>query len=339
MKKEIFGEINGEKVHKYTITNGRIWADLIDYGARLQSLKLRCFDGTVKDVVLGFNTIEEYVQDNGYLGATVGRVANRIGKGRFVLNGKEYKLPMNDGENCLHGGVSGFDSKIWGATATENSVSFNYVSADGEEGFPAELKVSVTYTVTDCDELKIEYYAISDGDTIVSLTNHGYFNLNGEGGEKVFTTKLFIDADSVISVDSDLIADGTFKNIKGTVYDFTTMKEIGDYTESKDAVLSKFGCYDVCYALNGKGYRKIAGAKSEESGITMEVFSDMEGVQLYTEAILNGRKGKNCIYGKGSAFCLETQHFPNAINCPDFPSPILKMGDKYQSVTTYKFKF
>ena len=340
MKKENFGSIYGRQVTQYTLTNGRITAEIIDYGASLRSLKLKLKDGSVKDVVLGYNTVEEYATHSGYLGATVGRVANRIGGSRYTLNGKEYRLNNNDGENTLHGGVSGFNDKVWEAVeVSDHSVTFKYFSKNGEEGFNGNLETFVKYTVTEKNSIKIEYRAVSDEDTPVSLTNHSYFNLDGECGESVFNTELTIYADKITAVDENLITDGTFMPVKDSVYDFTKGKKIGDYFNSSDKFMKKFGCYDVCYVLNGNGYRKIATAKNENSGIEMEVYSDMVGVQLYTETFLDGRKGKSGTYKKGSAFCLETQHLPNAINCKEYPSCVLKKGEEYVSTTEYLFKF
>ncbi len=339
MEKKGFGRINEKDVYEYTIQNGNVKAKILNFGARIRSIELLRKDGSTLDVVLGYNTIEEYANYNGCLGATVGRVANRIGGSRFTLNGKEYNLTKNNGENCLHGGTLGFDKKLWELeTFSDNSVTLKTFSPDGENGFPANMNVYVTFTVTDNQSLKIEYSAIADGDTPASFTNHAYFNLNGENGSNIFDTKLFIDADKITPVNEKLIPDGKYLDVKGTVYDFTTSKEIGNYFESNDENLKKFGCYDVNYALNGSGYRKIAVAKSDLSGIEMSVYTDMCGVQLYTEKFLDGRKGKTAVHKKGSAFCLETQYYPNAVNCVEYPSCILKKGKEYKSITEYEFK-
>lgn len=338
MKRESFGLAHGQEVTQYTLTNGKMTAEIIDYGARLRSLKLKLSDGTVRDVVLGYNTIEEYMSQNGYLGATVGRVANRIANGKYVIDGKEYILSKNDGENTLHGGKSGFDDKVWELIEVgEDFITFKYLSPDGDEGFGGNLTTQVKYTLTKENSLKIEYKAISDADTPVSLTNHAYFNLNGEMGTNIFDTELLINSNKITPVNENLIADGRYMDVKGTAYDFSKGKKIGDYFNSIDEYLKKFGCYDVNYVLNGNGYRHIATAK--DGGIEMQVYSDMVGMQLYTEAILYGRKGKTGVYDKGCAFCLETQFYPNAVNCEKYPSCILKKGEEYSSITEYLFKF
>ena len=339
MEKKGFGCFNGKQVHEYTIKNGNVCAKIIDFGARIRAVELLRKDGSILDVVLGYNTVEEYANYNGYLGATVGRVANRIANAKFTLNGKEYNLTKNNGENCLHGGTIGFDKKIWElGEFTENSVTLKTFSPDGENGFPANMNVSVTFTITDNQSLKIEYRAVADADTLASFTNHAYFNLNGESGQNIFDTELCINADKITPVNEKLIPDGRYLDVKGTIYDFTKGKKIGNYFESDDEYLKKFHCYDVNYALNGSGYRKIAVAKSDVSGIEMQVYSDACGVQLYTETFLEGRKGKTVEHGKGSAFCLETQFYPNAINCTEYPSCVLEKGKQFYSATEYQFK-
>ncbi|MBQ8426807.1 MAG: galactose mutarotase [Clostridia bacterium] len=338
MKKMKFGSVNGKNVTQYTISNGKMTVEIINYGATVRSIKLNMSDGTIRDVVAGYNTVEEYKTQSGYLGATVGRVANRIGGANYTLNGKVFTLNKNDGENTLHGGLSGFNDKVWEILDYgEDFVSFKYLSVDGEEGFGGNLTVTVRYTVTKENSLKIEYSAICDADTPISLTNHSYFNLNGEGGKNIFDTYLQIDADRITLVDDHLIPSGKCLEVGGTAYDFRNERKIGDYFNSDDLYLKKFGCYDTNFMLNGNGYRKIATAK--DGGVEMQVFSDAVGVQLYTETFLEGRKGKCCVYKKGSAFCLETQNVPNAVNCKEFPSCILKKGEEYSTTTEYVFKF
>lgn len=338
MRIEDFGLVRGQKVLEYTIGNERMSVGLIDYGARIRFINLKLADGTTKDVVLGYNTIEEYSTQNGHLGATVGRVANRIGGAKYTLNGKVFTLNKNNGENTLHGGLSGFGDKVWQTVDYgENFVTFKYLSVDGEEGFGGNLTTTVKYIVTENNSLKIEYSATSDADTPVSFTNHAYFNLNGENGKNVFDTELQIFADCITPVNEQLIPDGRYMAVENTVYDFTKGKKIGDYFDSNDEFLKKFGCYDVNYVPNGNGYRHIATAK--DGGIEMLVYSDAVGVQLYTETFLEGRKGKTCVYEKGCAFCLETQHIPNAVNCAEYPSCILKKGEEYKTTTEYLFKF
>lgn len=333
-----FGIINGQKITEYQIGNDKVQVSLIDYGATIRSIILKMPDGTFRDVILGYNTIEEYAKQNGYLGATIGRVANRIGGAKYQLNGKTFTLSKNDGENTLHGGKEGFGHKVWQAIDfDENFVIFKYFSADGEQGFGGNLTVTVKYTVTEQNSLKIEYSAVCDADTPISLTNHAYFNLSGEDGKNIFDTILRINADQITPVNASLIPNGSYMSVRNTVYDFSNGKKIGDYFNSQDENLKKFGCYDINYVLNGKGYREIATAKDD--GVEMQVFSDAVGVQLYTETFLEGRKGKKSVYKKGWAFCLETQNVPNAVNCKEYPSCIIKKDQEYKTTTEYLFKF
>ena len=333
---KVFGNLNGTDIYSYEIKKGNFSAEIITYGATLRKLTMPDKNGKITDVVLGYNTLEEYVNNGGYLGATIGRIANRIEGGKFTLNGNEYQVGLNEVKNSLHGGFKGFDKKIWRATYGEDFVILSFFSPDGEEGYPGNLNVTVTYRLTE-EGLKISYLAKSDKDTILSLTNHSYFNLNGEDGADITDTELFIDADNITPVKDDLIPLGTLKSVENTIFDFTSYKEIGKDLGSDDEFLKKFGCYDVNFALNGRGYRKVCSARSYRSGITMETYTDQAGLQLYTASYKEGRKGKVTTYYNNCAFCLETQNYPNAINCKDFPSPILKAGEEYKSTTLYKF--
>ena len=332
MSKKSFGKLNGKDVFCYTITNGKITAEILDYGATLRSLQVPDKNGKLVDVVLGYNSLDEYVNDKGYFGATVGRVANRIKNGKFSLNGKEYNVGRNEGENSLHGGIKGFDRAIWSVVESENSLTFEHLSVDGDEGYPGNLKVKVTYTITDNNALKLDYEAVCDADTILNLTNHSYFNLNGDGGEQILNTQMQIDADYFLPTDEQLIPLGKLESVKGTPYDFTTFKKVGE-SFSKD-----FPLYDICLALNGKGYRKIAEIKTDVTGIAMETYTDLHGYQVYTPYYPDAKQGKNGLYGDYCAICVETQYFPNAINCKNFPSPVLKKGDVFKSTTEYVFK-
>ena len=338
MNKKVFGYINEKPVYSFIITNGTISANIITYGATLQSLLVPNKNGKLLDVVLGYNTLEQYVERSYYAGAIVGRVANRTANAKFTLNGKEYNISKNNGEHSLHGGFSGFDKKVWDvASYSSNHVTLKYVSADGEEGYPANVSIQVTYSITNENEILIEYNALSDGDTILGLSNHAYFNINGEDGAPVFDTLLSIDADSVVLVNEQRVADGTLLNVDGTIFDFKEIRPIGNYLTSTNEYLVKFKGYDICYALNGKGYRSISKAQSNISGIIMETFTDMEGVQLYVANLFSGKTGKNCVYKDGACFCLETGRYPNAVNVKSFPSPIIKKGEPFNSKTTYKF--
>ncbi|MBO5851980.1 MAG: galactose mutarotase, partial [Clostridia bacterium] len=333
--KKLFGKINDVPVYSFSIGNGQISAEILTYGATLKSLFVKDKNGKELDVVLGYNTLEEYVERSYYAGAIVGRVANRIANARFMLNGKEYNLSKNNGEHALHGGFNGFSKKIWEVVDFgDYFVTLKHFSLDGEEGYPNNVAVLVTYLITN-NELQIIYDATSDGDTILGLTNHAYFNLNGENGDNVFDTLLSIDANSVVLVNAQRVADGTLLDVENTVFDFRKEREIGNILTSTDKYILEFKGYDICYALNGKGYRTIAKATSKKSGISMETITDADGVQLYVANHFKGKKGKNCTYEDGACFCLETGRYPNAINCKNFPSPILKKGVPYTSKTTY----
>lgn len=339
MKKQLFGNIYGKEVYKFTLTDGKVSAEIVTYGGAVRALYVPDKDGKIKDVVLGYETLEEYRVNDGYLGALIGRVGNRIGKGKFSLNGREYVLAKNDnGKNSLHGGNSGFNDKVWDYEIIGEKLKLSYVSADGEEGFPAELKVSVVYSVED-GALKIEYEAVSDGDTVINLTNHSYFNLDGEGSGDILDTVIRIDADKITPTDKELITHGDFMSVENTPHDFREPKKIGKDIDCKTEQLEFAGGFDTNYVLNGTGFRNIATAVGTKSGIVMDVYSDQAGVQFYSGNFLGERKGKNgSVYNKRGGFCLETQGFPNAVNCQEYPSQILKKGDKYRTVTAYRFR-
>lgn len=315
---------NNEEVYSYTIFDKNLTATFIDYGATLISLKYKD-----KDIVLGYDNIASYEENGGYLGATVGRYANRINKGEFVLNDTKYKLNINDGSNNLHGGINGFDSKIWKTCQSDNQLIFSYTSCDMEENFPGTLKAEVKYTIKD-DYLVIEYNAVSDKDTICNLTNHTYFNLNGAENGDILDHKLKLNADYYTPVNSETIPTGEIKSVKGTPYDFTSFKEI-----KKDFNDEFFG-YDENFCLN-KDDNNYGGTLLGEE-IKMDFYTDMPGVQLYTGNFLN-QKGKNDVmYNKYYGLCLETQFYPDSPNNENFPSAILKAGEKYSHITKYSFK-
>jgi aldose 1-epimerase len=341
-KTEIFGKMpDGEIVNLYTLTktNG-IRAKITNYGAILVSLEVPDRNGNLADVTLGFDTLDGYLVEHPYFGAIVGRYANRIGGARFVLNGTEYKLAANNGPNHLHGGIKGFDKVIWRledvrSESNEAVVKLAYVSEDGEEGYPGNLACSVTYTLTKNDELKISYEAETDETTVVNLTNHSYFNLAGQGTCDILGHELIIDADKYTVVDEGLIPTGENRSVKDSPMDFTASKSIGARIEQVE------GGYDHNYVLNsGGGSLALAARVSEPtSGREMEVYTVEPGVQLYTgnflDGSLTGKDGK--VYEKHYGFCLETQHFPDSPNKPDFPSVVLEPGQKYTTVTVYKF--
>ena len=311
-----------------------------DFGAALLKLYVPDKNGKSQDVVLGYETLEDYENGGDSVGATVGRVANRIGTGAFELNGKKYELTKNDnGENTLHGGTDFYNKRMWDVKEEDDThVVFALVSPDGDQGFPGEVKIEVSYTITEENELKIHYHAIPDQDTLLNMTNHSYFNLSGHASGTAWNAKVWIDADAFTETDAELIPTGTVVPVEGTPMDFrkekVVEKEIGaDYTPLKLA-----GGYDHNWVLNGKGFRKAASAESEETGIKMEVYTDLPGMQFYSGNFLAGSKGKEgAVYEKGYGICFETQYFPDAIHKENFESPITKAGEVYDTTTVYKF--
>jgi aldose 1-epimerase len=315
-------------------------AVLSSYGARLVSLNVPDKNGIMTGVVLGFDSTQQYEQSGGaFYGATIGRYANRLAKGKFVLEGKSYQISINDGVNTLHGGKNGFNSKFWVANQPdEQTIVFSYISKDNEEGFPGNLELTVTYTLTDSNELRIEYNATPDNTTVINLTNHAFFNLNGEGSGNILDHRLQINADYYTPVDSGLIPTGKIEPVRGTPLDFTSSKTIGQQIGDSLQQLKNAHGYDHNFVLNGKGMKLAAIAVGDQSGIKMEVWTDEPGLQFYSG---NFGEGKNKMR-KGmddfrSAFCLETQHFPDSPNEPSFPSTVLHAGEHYHSVSVYKF--
>lgn len=336
--------IDGKKVNLYWIGNKDIKASFTNYGGRLVSLLVKDKTGKPVDVVVGFNSAKGFKNSTEpYFGATIGRVGNRIAKGKFTLEGKQYQVPLNNGKNALHGGVKGFQDVVWDAEKTnENTLVFSYVSPDGEQGFPGNLKVKVTYTITDDNSIKMEYEATTDKTTIVNLTNHAFFNLNGEGSGKILNHQLQIYANEFTPVDEGLIPNGELKSVKNTPFDFTSQHTIGERIETKDEQL-KFGKgYDHNYVLNGtkkNGLNHAATISGDQSGITMDIFTQEPGLQFYSG---NFMQSKNTMKSGSkddfrTAFALETQHFPDAPNQPKFASIVLKPGQKYHTVSYYQF--
>ena len=336
-----FGQTkDGKSVDLYTLTNKNgLVARITNYGGILTELHVPDRNGQNGNVVLGFATLDKYVAGHPFFGATTGRVANRIGKGRFTLDGKEYKLVTNNGPNHLHGGTNGFDKKIWDAEPVETkngpSLKLQYVSPDGEEGYPGTLTTTVVYTLTNDDELKIDYKAVTNNPTIVNLTNHSYFNLAGDGNGTVLDHELMLNADKYTVFDATQIPTGEIKSVEGTPLDFRKPTPIGQRIEQTGSG------YDHNFVLNGKtGQMKLcARVRDPRSGRVMEIRTTEPGVQLYTANGLDGKitgvSGKP--YVKYGAFCLETQHYPDSINHPEFPSVVLRPGQTYHTVTTHKF--
>jgi aldose 1-epimerase len=345
MKAEIsaFGKLtDGTDVKLYTLSNTKgMMAKVTDYGAILTELWVPDRAGKFGNVVLGFNNAEQYVKGHPYFGATVGRVANRIAKGKFTLEGKEYTLAVNNGPNHLHGGVRGFDKRLWKSRilqglSREVSVEFTYTSVDGEEGYPGTLDVKVLYTLTEDNELRIDYQATTDKATPINLTNHSYFNLGGQGS--ILDHLLLVNADRYTAADATLIPTGELAPVKGTGLDFTKPRPIG---ERINDYLNFAKGYDHNFVLNGEGRMPTLAARAEDpnSGRVMEVWTTEPGIQLYTgnhlDGSLTGVGGVN--YKQHTAFCLETQHFPDSINHPNFPSTVLRPGETFNSTTIHRF--
>jgi aldose 1-epimerase len=339
---EPFGQTSdGRQVALYTLTNPNgIKAGITNFGAILVSLEVPDRDGNMADVTLGFDALDGYLGKHPYFGAVVGRYANRIGNAGFMLNGVEYKLAANNGENHLHGGTKGFDKMVWKlddlrAEGDEASVKMSYISEDGEEGYPGNLACSVTYTLTEDDELKISYEADTDKATVVNLTNHSYFNLGGQGTGDVLGHELMLNADKYTVVDEGLIPTGENRSVKDSPMDFTISASIGSRIAQVE------GGYDHNYVLKSGGGSLALCARAYEptSGRVMEVYTTEPGVQLYTgnflDGSMTGKGGK--VYKKHYGFCLETQHFPDSPNKSDFPSVVLEPGQKYATTTVFKF--
>jgi len=335
-----FGNANGTPVQMYTLKNGKLEADILTYGGTIRSIRVPDKNGVITDVVLGYDTIEDYMKNAGYLGALIGRVGNRIENGSFVFNGKEYHIGKNNGDCTLHGGFHGFNEKVWEANPVNDyTLEVSCFSPDGEEGFPGNLTVKVVYTLTE-KGLRLDYTAEAEDDTVINLTNHVYFNLSGEGNGTILNTVLTLDADAITPTDENLIAHGEFMNVKNTPFDFNTPKEISKDIEADNEILKNCGGYDINYVLNGNGFRKFATAESPVTGIKLNAYTDRPGVQLYVGNFLEGAKGKKGhTYGKREGFCLETQNFPNAVNCKQYPSSALRKGEVFKSTTVYEFEF
>ena len=316
---------------------------LASYGARITSIKVPDRNGAMADVVLGFDTVEPYRSSvkKPYLGATLGRYAGRIANGRFTLDGVEHVLAKNNSPNHNHGGVTGFDKVVWDAKQLRNGVRFSYTSPDGEEGYPGTLKARVTYTLTDANELIIDYRATTDRATPVNLSNHTYFNLAGEGSEAVLDHELMIDAEEMLPIDKTSIPTGKIASVAGTPFDFRMSKPVGRDIDQPNEQLARGSGYDHTFVLNPKkGAKKPAATLYEKtSGRKLQVFTDQPGLQLYTanflDGSLNGKSGKP--YLKRSSLCLETQHFPDSPNQSSFPNTILRPGEIYETRTTYQF--
>lgn len=334
---------DGKEVLQYTLKNKNgVTAKLITYGATLTELWVPDRNGELEDVVLGFRNMTQYENDSPYFGCTTGRYANRIAKGRFKLNGKEYVLATNNEPNHLHGGNIGLDKRVWGSSLfieeDAQGVVFTYTSPEGEEGYPGTLNIKVTYTLNNNNELKIDYEATTDKDTIINLTNHSYFNLAGQGSGTNHNHVVHIEADQYTPVNETLIPTGEIKSVKDTPFDFTTPHKIGERLENAGG--DPVG-YDLNFVLRsgGKEMAKAAEVYEPDSGRVMIIKTDQPGIQFYSGNFLDGVKSDKggVVYNQYDAFCLETQHFPDSPNQPNFPSTVLKPGDTYKTTTIHRF--
>jgi aldose 1-epimerase len=346
--KKSFGKTpDGQPLDLYVLTaKGGAEASITNYGGAVVSLKVPDRNGKLADVVLGYDNADGYVNDKSYFGALVGRYGNRIGHAQFELDGKTYTLAKNNGENSLHGGIKGFNKAVWTAKIIPakdgQSLELSYLSKDGEEGFPGNLKVSVIYTLTNSNALRITYSATSDKKTVVNLTNHSYFNLAGQGSGDILGHLLIIQADKFTPVDAGLIPTGEFRDVASTPFDFRKELAIGARIDQDEEQLKLGGGYDHNFVLqrsNDPEESLAARVLEPVSGRVLEVWTTEPGVQFYTGNFLDGKTiGKGGVtYPRRSAFCLETQHFPDSPNQPKFPSAVLNAGERYHTITTYKF--
>ncbi len=344
IKTSEFGAIDGQPVTLFTLTNASgANVGIIEYGGIVVSLNVPDRDGNLGDVVLGFDTLDAYVADTPYFGAITGRYANRIAGGKFEIDGAAYELPVNNGPNSLHGGIKGFDKVIWKGTPAESGdgVSFAYVSQDGEEGYPGTLESTVTYTWTDSNELRIDYEASTDKPTVVNLTNHSYFNLKDGGASPILDHVLMINASNYTPVDATSIPLGEIASLDGSPLDFREPTAIGARIEAEDEQIGFGAGYDHNYVIDrdADGLALAATVSEPETGRVMDVLTAEPGVQFYSGNFLDGHHvGKGGVaHQRRSGFCLETQHYPDSPNQPDFPSTVLRPGETYKTSTVYKF--
>lgn len=334
---------DGIEAHLYCIENNNgASISLINYGAAIQAINVPDKHGNITDVLLGYDTINEYQEYGEYFfGATIGRVANRIEDSSFDLNGKTYILPVNNGRrNSLHGGIRGFDKCIWDAETVESGVKFSRLSKNGEEGYPGNLTVSVSYQFTDDNEIIIDYDAVADADTIVNMTNHSYFNLSGHSKGNIGNHTLIINADKFLESNNECLATGNYIDVEGTPFDFRNVRKIGDVINAGHIQQEYVGGFDHSFVLRdcSKVMKEAAIAKSPDSGIIMKVSTNKPAIHLYSGNFMKpmpGKEGTRYNYREG--FCLETQYYPNSMKQKHFPSIILKKGEKYRFRTIYAF--
>lgn len=345
--KSYFGQLeNGGQIYLYTLSNETgMEVKITNYGGIITSIKVPDKDGKPGEVTLAYDTLEDYLTESPYFGALIGRYGNRIADGKFEIDGIAYQLPLNDEPNSLHGGDKGFDKVVWKAKVNggeESNLTLTYLSEDGEMGYPGNLNVKVVYTLLKDNALKIEYEATTDQATVLNLTNHTYFNLAGRNSGSILNHELKLNADRYLEVNENLIPDGDPAAVAGTPFDFTTFKTIGRDIDADHSQIINGKGYDHCWVFADSSDNLKLGAvvKEADSGRQMEVYTTEPAVQFYAGNFLDGQytgeNGENYPYRSG--FCLETQHYPDSPNRPDFPSTFLQPGEKYQSTTIYKFK-
>ncbi len=346
ISKAFFGSLaDGRRVSEYTLENSNgVKVKLLDYGAAVREIHVPDRHGNFTDVIAGYDSLDSYVNADGYQGAVIGRVGNRICKGRFTLDGIDYSLFINNGPNHLHGGEYGFNSKLWETElfdGDEPSVVFGYISPDGEEGYPGTLKVSVKYTLSADNALSINYFATTDKKTIVNLTNHSYFNLGGYGSGSVHSHELMLDAEYYLPTDENLIPTGEIRSVKGTPFDFTTPKEVGrDITSNNQDLIFARG-YDHCFYF-GEGDKIVKRAElyDRNSGRVIEMFTNQPAVHIYTGNYVNNEKYPfkgGVVQKEQTLICLETEKMPDSINHKNFTDVVLDPGEIYDYTTIYKF--
>ena len=347
LEKKSWGSFDGKPVFLYTLRNSSgMEMTITNYGGTITTLKVPDRNKKFDDVVLGFDSLAGYMSKNnsGYFGALIGRYANRIAHGAFTLNGKQYHIPTNEGANMLHGGNRGFDKRVWDAKEISShegaGIELHYLSPDGEEGFPGNLDVTVRYTLGNRNDLRVDYTAKTDKDTVLNLTNHSYFNLSGAGSGTVLDHKLTLMADRFTPVDSTLIPTGAIESVDGTPLDFRKAMAIGARINANSEQLKLGHGYDHNFVLNSSGGRLALAAKVEDpkSGRVLEVETTQPGIQFYSGNFLNGKAvGIGGPFQYRSALALETQHFPDSPNHPNFPSTVLHPGETYHETTVYRF--
>ncbi|XP_068964702.1 galactose mutarotase [Petaurus breviceps papuanus] len=334
--RSVFGDLPGGAgiVEKFHLRSDQLRVEIISLGCTITALEVKDRDGKFSDVVLGFAELEGYLKKHPYFGAVVGRVANRIAKGTFTIDGKEYKLAINNGPNSLHGGLKGFDKVLWTPQVLPNGVQFSRISPDGEEGYPGELKVWVTYTL-DGGQLIVNYKAQTSSTTPVSLTNHSYFNLAGQGSPNIYDHEVCIDAEAFLPVNDNLITTGKVESVRGTAFDLRKPVGLGKHIEK-----FQIKGFDHNFCLKNTYEKHIcARVYHPPTGRKLEIYTTQPGVQFYTANFLDGTlKGKGgAVYPKHSGFCLETQSWPDAVNKPHFPSVLLHPGEEYNHTTWFSF--